>query len=57
MNYLVTLINNYRAVTRHSPQHSPATEVTGVSAYHNARIMVKKNAKYDENYECLGLEK
>ena len=57
MNYLVTLINNYRAVTRHSPQHSPATEVTGVSASHKARIMVKNNAKYDENYECLGLEK
>ena len=47
MNYLVTLINNYRAVTRHSPQHSPATEVTGVSASHKASIM-DKNAKYDE---------
>ena len=56
MNYLVTLINNYRAVTRHSPQHSPATEVTGVSASHKASIM-DKNAKYDENFECLGLEK
>ena len=30
MNYLVTLINNYRAVTRHSPHHSPATKVRGL---------------------------